>query len=144
MREMIKKWFSWLKQAASSEPESNLHNVYSDGRQLWAGDGYSLHVEQVALEKTGVVSLNDDDSFQVTAANGHMPDFATGIPQDDPQASIIVDARRLRQALDGQSRFVRLNIYGDNLPLELSSAGSYAAVMPIVNLEEAAFWRPET
>ena len=144
MREMITKWFNWLKQATSSDPESDLHHVYSDGRQLWAGDGHSLYVEQIDLEKAGVVSLNESGSFQVAAANGRMPDFATGIPQGDPQASIIVDTRRLRQALDGQSRFVRLNIYGHNQPLELSSAGSYAAVMPIVGLEDDAFWRPET
>ncbi len=144
MREMITKWFNWLKQATSPDPDSDLNLVYSDGRQLWAGDGHSLHVEQIALEKAGIVSLNDEGSFQVVAANGRMPDFAAGIPQDDPLASIIVDTRRLRQALDGQSRFVRLNIYGDTQPLELSSAGAYAAVMPIVNLEEEAFWRPET
>ncbi len=143
MRKTIKKWFNWLKQATSSDPDSDLNLVYSDGRQLWAGDGYALHVQQTDLEKAGVVSLDDGGLFQV-APNGRMPDFAAGIPQNDPLASIIVDTRRLQQALDGQSRFVRLNIYGDTQPLELSSAGSYAAVMPIVNLEEAAFWRPET
>ena len=143
MREMIKKWFNWLKQATSPDPDSDLNLVYSDGRQLWAGDGYTLHVQQTALKKAGVVSLDDGGLFQV-APNGRMPDFAAGIPQDKPLASIIVDTRRLRQALDGQSRFVRLNIYGDTQPLELSSAGAYATVMPVVGLEDEAFWRPET
>lgn len=144
MREMIQRWFNWLKQAVSDDSESDLHHVYSDGRQLWAGDGHSLHVEQIALEKTGIVFLNNDGVFQVAPDNGRIPDFAATIPQGTPQASIIVDARRLRQALDGQSRFVRLNIYDDNQPLELCSAGSYAAVMPVVGLGNDAFWRPKT
>ncbi|MBE2201799.1 MAG: hypothetical protein IAE79_24525 [Anaerolinea sp.] len=49
--------------------------MYSDGRQLWATDGYSLHARQVATEKQGHVTLDENGLFQVDG-NGrpkHLP-----------------------------------------------------------------------
>ena len=70
MRDVIQKWYDWLKQATSSEKEE-LNHVYSDGRQLWATDGYSLHARQVVTEKQGHVTLDEDSLFQVSA-NGRL------------------------------------------------------------------------
>ena len=157
MREVIQKWYDWLKQAcpepaevATSNEKKELAHVYSDGRQLWATDGYSLHARQVATEKQGHVTLDEAGLFQVSA-NGHfdklsagsLPDFAASLPQSQPAATVVVERDKLLQALAGQDRHVRLTLYSEDQTLELSSAGAYALVMPLEGLEEADFWRPE-
>ncbi len=141
MREVIQKWYDWLKQATSPEKKELAH-VYSDGRQLWATDGYSLHVRQVATEKHGHVTLDEDGLFQVSA-NGRLPDLAASLPQSQPAATVVVERDKLLQALAGQDRHVRLTFFADDQAIELSSAGAYALVMPLVGLEEEDFWRPE-
>jgi hypothetical protein len=141
MREVIQKWYEWLKQAASTEKEA-LSHVYSDGRQLWATDGYNLHARQVATNKQGQVTIDEAGLFQVST-NGQLPDFAAALPQTKPAASVIVERDKLLQALAGQDRHVRLAFYDEDQALELSSAGAYALVMPLKGLEETDFWRPE-
>ena len=105
MREVIQKWYDWLKQAcpepaevATSPEKKELAHVYSDGRQLWATDGYSLHARQVATEKQGHVTLDEDGLFQVSA-NGRLPDFAASLPQSQPAATVVVERDKLLQAL---------------------------------------------
>lgn len=141
MREVIQKWYEWLKQATSPEKKELAH-VYSDGCQLWATDGYSLHARQVATEKQGHVTLDEAGLFQVSA-NGRLPDFAASLPQSQPAASVVVERDKLLQALAGQDRHVRLSFFAEDRALVLSSAGAYALVMPLVGLEEEDFWRPE-
>ncbi len=149
MREVIQKWYEWLKQAcpepaevATSPEKKELAYVYSDGRQLWATDGYSLHARQVATEKQGHVTLDEDGLFQVSA-NGRLPDLAASLPQSQPAATVVIERDKLLQALAGQDRHVRLTFFADDQAIELSSAGAYALVMPLVGLEEEDFWRPE-
>ena len=155
MREVIQKWYDWLKQATSSEKKELAH-VYSDGRQLWASDGYSLHVRQVVTEKQGCVTLDEAGLFQVSANGcfdklnsveplnaGSLPDFAASLPQSQPTTTVVVERDKLLQALAGQDRHVRLTLFAQGQTLELSSAGAYALVMPLVGLEEEDFWRPE-
>lgn len=141
MREQIQKWYEWLTQATSTEKQDLAH-VYSDGRQLWATDGHSLHARHVTTDKAGHVTLNEDGLFQVSA-NGRLPDFAASLPQTLPAASVIVARDRLLQALAGQDQHVRLTFFAPGQAVELSSAGAYALVMPLEGLEEADFWRPE-
>lgn len=141
MREVIQKWYDWLKQATSSEKEELTH-VYSDGHQLWATDGYSLHARQVATEKQGHVTLDEDGLFQVSV-NGSLPDFAASLPQSQPTTSIVVERDKLLQALAGQDRHVRLTFFAEDQAVELSSAGAYALVMPLTGLEEEDFWKPK-
>ena len=146
MRDVIQKWYAWLKQATASEKASSeqqeLAHVYSDGRQLWATDGYRLHARQVATGKQGRVTLDDDGFFQVRA-NGRLPDFAASLPQSEPAVTVVVERDRLLQALAGQDRHVRLAFFAQDQTLELSSAGAYALVMPLEGLEEESFWKPE-
>jgi hypothetical protein len=141
MREVIQRWFEWLKQAASPEKEE-LTLVYSDSRQIWATDGYSLHAREVALEREGTVTINEEGVFAVNG-NGRLPDFAVSLPQSKPAASVVVERDKLLQALAGQDRHVRLTLFAADQVVELSSAGAYALVMPILGLEEEDFWRPE-
>ena len=145
MREVIQKWYDWLKQATSSEKEELTH-IYSDGRQLWATDGYSLHARQVATEKHGHVTLDEEGLFLVSA-DGHfdsrLPDLAASLPQAQPVVSMVVERDKLLKALTGQDRHVRLTLFADDRALELSSAGAYALVMPLAGLEEEDFWKPE-
>lgn len=142
MREVIQKWYDWLKQATSSEKEELTH-VYSDGRQLLATDGYRLHACQVATEKQGHVTLNEEGLFQVSA-NGHLPDFAASLPQSQPTASVVVERDKLLQALAGQDKHVCLTFFAEGQAVELSSAGAYALVMPLTGLEEEDFWKPKS
>ena len=140
MKDVIAKWFAWLKQATSTEDEQLAH-VYSDGRQIWASDGYSLLALDVATEKSGRITIGEDGAFQVDETS-HIPPFATATPQGEPVASVVISAARLKQAAEGQEGLVRLNLYGSNQPLELSSAGKYALVMPATEVPEGWFWRP--
>lgn len=142
MRDVIQKWYDWLKQATSAEKEELTH-VYSDGRQLWATDGYSLHARQVATEKQGEVTLNEEGLFQVNE-NGSLPDFTASLPQSQPTASVVVERDKLLQALAGQDKHVRLTFFAEDQAVELSSAGVYALVMPLTGLNEENFWRPES
>lgn len=64
MKETISQWFAWLKKATSPEDERLAH-VYSDGQQIWASDGYSLHALDVATEKGGRVTVSEEGTFQV-------------------------------------------------------------------------------
>ncbi len=141
MREVIQKWYDWLKQATSIEKEE-LSHVYSDGRQLWATDGYSLHARQVATEKQGHVTLDENGLFQVDG-HGRLPNFAASLPQSQPTASLVIERDMLLQALAGQDRHVRLAFFADEQVVELSSAGAYALVMLLTGLEEDDFWKPE-
>jgi hypothetical protein len=141
MKHMIAKWFAWLKQATSTEDEQ-LSHVYSDGRQLWATNGYVLHALDVTTEKSGRVTLNEEGLFQLEKAEA-MPPFAGALPQGEPAASIVVSAEALRQAAAGQEGFVRLSLYSGGQALELASAGKYALVMPAMGVPEDGFWRPE-
>ena len=142
MHDVIQKWYDWLKQATSSEKEELTH-IYSDGRQLWATDGYSLHARQVATEKQGEVTLNEEGLFQVNE-NGSLPDFTASLPQSQPTASVVVEREKLLQALAGQDKHVRLTFFAEDQAVELSSAGAFALVMPLTGLEEEDFWRPES
>jgi hypothetical protein len=140
MKERIAKWFTWL-QSATSQEEERLAHVYSDGQQLWASDGYSLHSLDVAIEKSGRVTVSEDDIFQVEETVD-LPPFAATMPQGEPVASVVISAAKLKQAVEGQEGMVRLNLYGNAQGLELSSAGQYALVMPVAEVEEWLFWRP--
>ena len=142
MRDVIQKWYDWLKQATSFEREESTH-VYSDGRQLWATDGYRLHARQVATEKQGEVTLNEEGLFQVNE-NGSLPDFTASLPQSQPTASVVVERDKLLQGLAGQDKHVRLAFFAEDQAVELSSAGVYALVMPLTGLNEEDFWRPES
>jgi hypothetical protein len=141
MRDVIQKWYEWLKQATSIEKQELAH-VYSDGRQLWASDGYSLHARQVVTEKQGQVTLNEEGLFEVNE-NGRLPDFAACLPRFQPTTSIVIDRDRLLQALAGQDRHVRLTFFAEDQAVELSSAGAFALVMPLTGLDEEDFWHPE-
>jgi hypothetical protein len=141
MREQIAKWYAWLKQAVSLEKEELAH-VVSDGRHLWAADGYSLHARQVATDKEGRVVLDEAGLFQVSPAPA-APNLAASLPQGEPAAWAVVDRDRLLQALAGQDGRVRLALYARDQAVELSSAGAYALVMPITGLEDEDFWRPD-
>lgn len=141
MKELINKWFGWL-QSATDKKDDRLAHVYSDGKQIWASDGYSLLALDVATEKNGRVTVNEDGLFQVDETSD-IPPFATAMPQGEPIASIIVGAERLKQAAVGQEDYVRLSLYRDNQALELSSAGKYALVMPATDVAEWWFWRPD-
>lgn len=140
MKELVAKWFAWLHQATSQE-EEHLAHVYSDGRQLWASDGYSLHALDVATEKSGRVTVSEDGIIQVEETVD-LPPFAATMPQGEPVASVVISAARLKQAVEGQEGMVRLNLYGNGQALELSSAGKYALVMPVTEVSEWWFWRP--
>ena len=134
-------WRTWLRKAASTDDEQ-LSHVYSDGRQLWATNGYVLHALDVATEKSGLVTLNEEGLFQVEERD-KIPHFAGTVPQGEPLASIVVSAEALRQAAAGQEGFVRLSLYGSSQTLELASAGKYALVMPTMGVPEERFWQPE-
>jgi hypothetical protein len=86
--------------------------------------------------------VDETGLFQVNT-NGRLPDFAASLPQSKPAASVVVERDKLLEALAGQDRFVRLAFFVEDQTLELSSAGAYALVMPLVGLEEEDFWRPE-
>ena len=141
MRQTIQSWYAWLQKAVSTEKEE-LKPVYSDGHQLWATDGYRLHVQQVALGKKGTVTVNEEGLFAVEE-NGTMPDFAATLPRSEAKVSVVVERDNLLQALAGQDKHVRLTLFNDDISVELSSAGAYAVIMPICGLDEDAFWRPE-
>lgn len=143
MKETISQWFAWLKKAASLE-DDRLGHVYSDGKQVWASDGYSLHALDVATEKSGRVTLSEEEgTFRVDEV-GDIPPFTATLPQGEPVVSIVVSAENLKQAAAGQEGFVRLNLYGGNQALELSSGGKYALVMPVMDVQEWQFWRPDS
>ncbi len=141
MKELIAKWFGWL-QSATDKNDDRLAHVYSDGKQIWASDGYSLLALDVATEKNGRVTLSEEGTFQVDGA-GDIPPFTATLPQGEPVASIVVSAENLKQAATGQEGFVRLNLYGSSQALELSSGGKYALVMPATDVAEWWFWRPK-
>jgi hypothetical protein len=140
MLETIAKWFTWLKKA-TVEDDDRLSHVYSDGEQLWATNGYTLHALDVALGKRGRMTLNEEGALQVEK-DGDIPPFAGTLPQDEPIASIVVSAEALRHAAAGQEGFVRLSIYGESQALELSSGGKYALVMVVGGVQAWWFWRP--
>ncbi len=142
MRQTIQSWYAWLKEAVSTE-KKELEPVYSDGRQLWAMDGYRLHARQVALKKKGTVTVNEEGLFTVEE-NGTLPDFTTVLPRSDAKASIVVERDTLLKALAGQDKHVRLTLFTADISVELSSAGAYALVMPICGLDEDEFWQPKT
>lgn len=141
MLETIAKWFAWLKKATAKD-DDRLSHVYSDGEQLWATSGYTLHAMDLAPGKRGRVTLNEEGALQVEK-DGNIPPFADTLPQDEPVASIVVSAESLRHAAEGQEGFVRLSIYGEQEMLELSSGGKYALVMAVSGVQEWWFWRPD-
>lgn len=141
MKVIIANWFAWLKGATANDNEQLAH-VYSDGRQLWASNGYALHALDVALGKTGRVTINEEGLF-TTEEVAAVPPFPAALPADTPLVSVVVSAEALRQAAAGQEGYVRLSLYGQGELLELRSAGQYALLTPITGVEENNFWHPE-
>lgn len=141
MKESIAKWLDWLKKATAKDDE-RLGHVYSDGRQLWATNGYVLHALDVALGRRGRVTIGQEGKLQVET-NGAHPPFENAVPEGQPVASIVVSAESLRQAAEGQEGFVRVSIYDEAEALELSSSGKYALVMGVSGAPEWWFWRPD-
>ncbi len=137
MKELIAKWFDWL-QSTTDKKDDRLAHVYSDGQQIWVSDGYGLHALDVATEKSGRVTVSEEGIFKVVESND-IPPFTAALPQGEPISSIVISAENLKQAAAGQEGFVRLNLYGDNQALELSSSGKYA---PVMDVQEWQFWRP--
>lgn len=79
MKVTISQWFAWLKKActepvevATSPEDERLAHVYSDGKQIWASDCYSLQALDVATEKSGRVIVSEEGVFQVDEA-GDIP-----------------------------------------------------------------------
>ncbi len=142
MKELIVKWFDWL-QSTTDKKDDRLAHIYSDGKQIWGSDGYSLHALDVATEKSGRVTVSEEGTFQVEEA-GDIPPFTATLPQGEPVASIVVSAENLKQAAAGQEGLVRLNLYGRDQALELSSGGKYALMMPVKDVQEWQFWRPDS
>ena len=101
MKKQIRKWFAWLQEAVSAE-NTALGRVFSDGRQLWATDGYRLHARQVRLEKSGSVYLDADGLFQVRE-DGRVPELIgqmpPSLPTGKPVATVVVDQDALLQAV---------------------------------------------
>ena len=147
MKDVIANWFAWLK-GATAEDNEQLAHVYSDGRQLWASNGYALHALDVALAKTGRVTLDEDGLFMV-AEDGAVPPFPEVLPEDAdsaalPVTSIVIRAEALREAVARQEGYVRLNLYSQGERLELQSAGYYALLMPVTGIAEESFWWPQS
>ena len=99
-----------------------------------------LHVDVVAKRpftsrKSGRVTVSEEGTFQVEET-GDIPPFTAALPQGELIAAIVVSAENLKQAAAGQEGFVRLSLYGSSQALELSSAGKYALVMPITDVQE--------
>jgi hypothetical protein len=116
-----------------------LAHVYSDGQQIWASDRYSLHALDVATEKSGRVTVREEGTFQVDEAG----DIS---PSPLPCRGRVYRCQRgeIEAGCRQSEGFVRLNLYGSNQALELSSGGKYALVMPIMDVPEWWFWRPES
>lgn len=142
MKETIAKWMDWLKKATANDDE-RLGQVYSDGRQLWATNGYVLHALDIALGKHGRVMTGREGELQVEKNGGHPP-FESALPKGQPLATVVVSAELLRQAAEGQEGFVRLSFYDEPDALELSSGGKYALVMGVSGAPEWWFWLPGT
>ncbi len=143
MKELITRWVSWLKSATTSDEEHPLlEHVHTDGKQMWASDGYRLHALEVATAKRGRVTLNEDGLFQVEETDRLLP-FADLLPDEKPVLSLVIDAELLRQAVAEQEGMVQINLYGSNKAVELSSAGKYALVMPVTKVGNWLFWRPQ-
>lgn len=140
MKELIFGWFAWLKQATAAG-DGQLSHVYSDGRRLWATNGYVLHALEVATERSGRVTLDDEGLLQVEKVET-LPPFAGTLPRGEPTAAVVVSAAALRRAAAGQEGFVRLAIYGEARPLELAGDGRYALVMPVLGTPEELFRQP--
>lgn len=143
MKDLIARWYAWLKSATTSDEEHPLLvHVHTDGQQMWANDGYRLHALEVATGKRGRVTLNEEGLFQVEETGDILP-FAAALPHGEPVLSVVVDAHALRQAMAEQEGMVQINLYGSNKAVELSSAGKYALVMPVTKVGDWLFWRPE-
>ncbi|MEW5985033.1 MAG: hypothetical protein AB1791_00200 [Chloroflexota bacterium] len=141
MHEVIAKWWAWL-QGATSQEDERLSHVYSDGRCLWAANGYVLLALDVNTGQSGRVALDAEGKLQVDG-DSDIPPLANTLPQGDPVASIVVSAENLRRAAEGLEGFVRISLYGNGQALELVSAGKYALVMPVAEAPEWWFWRPD-
>ena len=128
MRDRIsshKKWFKWLKQAATANlaaanlatanlaaaKHPGLQCVYNDGRQLAAVSEKSLHARRVPLRRRGVVSLGSNDWMGVKQYAGRFPPFAIAVPKSNPAATIVVERARSLRALTGQDEIVQLSLY---------------------------------
>lgn len=141
MEEVMAKWWTWL-QGATSQEDERLSHVYSDGRCLWAADGYVLLALDVNTGQSGRVALDDEGKLEVDEKR-ELPPFPNTLPEGEPAASVVVSAENLRRATAGLEGFVRISLYGGNRPLELSSAGKYVLVMPIAEAPDWWFWRPD-
>lgn len=141
MKETIAKWLDWLKKATAKD-DDRLGHVHSDGRQLWATNGYVLHALDVDMGKRGRVTVDQGGGLQVETNDVRAP-FESALPDHQPAASIVVSAEFLRQAAQGQEGFVRLSIYDEPDALELSSGGKYALVMGVSGVPEWHFWKPQ-
>ena len=143
MRAKHRFWYNWLKQLASSEDNAKFGEVYSNGRYLWATDGYSLYLRKMALGKQGTVTLDEEGQFVVDESKDLPVDISRAFPITKPIASVLIDTEKLMRALDGQMGVVRLTIFGEGDGLEVASSTTYALVMPLFGFEDDCFWRPE-
>ncbi|KKL89531.1 hypothetical protein LCGC14_1913790 [marine sediment metagenome] len=148
----------WLQNMASSDAgRPVLNGIHIDGDQTMVTNGYRLVVIDTPKELQnlgpatieGKVPAGEFES-EFTNIEGKYPDFNTIYPNGVAQAVVDVDARLLRELLDGLSgtpSSVSLVLYGPNRPIELFGAtrddrDAYMVLMPMHRALDNKLTRP--
>ena len=118
-----------------------------------AADGYRYHAANIQLEAEGLLAYDKPGPvLRAREENGTFPDMGRVIPSEDPSMTIILNARFLRDALQGLEDFVTLRLYSETRPIEIMGHAkakrgqeppeTYALIMPLSPKAGAATWRP--
>jgi len=118
-----------------------------------ATDGRRYHAANIQLETEGLLAYDKPGPvLRAREGAGTFPNFGQIIPSEDPSMTIILNARFLRDALQGLEDFVTLRLYGETRPIEImghakvrrweAAPETYALIMPLSPKAGAATWRP--
>jgi len=145
----------YVGRARSRKKDSPALNAVKMGDKAEAADGCRYHAVNVGFEAEGLWHYaKPAQTLDLKPEEGALPDLARICPGGLPQSEITLDAKLLRDALQGLTGMVTLTVYGATLPMTVQGRisvprtlqeecpATYAVIMPMIRNDYADLWKP--
>ena len=143
----------WVLKASADKDRPALDGANVASEAIVASDGHRVHAAPLpaGLEPDqgtlhfGRVPASATE-LETEPVQFPFPDVATVVPRGEPRCRIAVDAKFLRQALEGCDGYTELHVRGKADPIEVfgekDGGPRYALIMPMLTVKSRPRWHP--